>query len=257
MDILLQNELLDLAKRLGREAGSLLSNRPVDFELSMKSSVLDFATQMDKASEAFLVDSILKVRPDDGIVAEEGSSKESKSGITWVIDPLDGTVNYLYNLPGWNVCIAAKDNAGVQVGVVSAPSVNSLWHARKGGGAFHNDRPIKCNDPKELSGALIATGFSYDVKKRIEQAEMFSQIIPKIRDARRLGGAGVDLSYVAMGVLDGFYEYGLNEWDYAAGGLIATEAGAIISGRNGAPVGKEMTIVAGPTLHGLLSAAIG
>ena len=257
MEISLQLELLELAKAMGREAGALLSQRPSGFELSTKSNEIDFATQMDKASEAHIVSRIRSARPDDGVIGEEGSNIPSKSGITWVIDPLDGTVNYLYNLPGWNICIAAKDNAGVQVGVVSAPSVNSLWHARKGGGAFHNDRPIKCNDPKELSGALIATGFSYDVKKRIEQAEMFSQIIPKIRDARRLGGAGVDLSYVAMGVLDGFYEYGLNEWDYAAGGLIATEAGAIISGRNGAPVGKEMTIVAGPTLHGLLSAAIG
>jgi myo-inositol-1(or 4)-monophosphatase len=257
VDISLQNELLNLGKAVGIEAGELLSQRPDNFELSIKSSAIDFATQMDKASEALIVSQILSKRPDDGIIAEEGTSVPSKSGITWVIDPLDGTVNYLYNMPGWNICIAAKDQNGVQVGVVVAPSINGFWYARKGGGAFYNDKPIKCSAPKDLASALIATGFAYDRQKRIEQAELFSKILPKVRDVRRLGCAGVDLSYVAMGILDGFYEYGLNEWDYSAGGLIATEAGALISGRNNGPVGKEMTIVAGPTIHALLTAEIG
>ena len=114
-----------------------------------------------------------------------------------------------------------------------------------------------CSNPKDLESALIATGFSYDRVKRIEQAELLSKIIPKVRDIRRLGCAGTDLSYVAMGVLDGFYEYGLNEWDYSAGGLIATEAGALMTGRNGGEVGKEMTIVAGPRIHALLTAEVG
>ena len=212
---------------------------------------------MDKASEELIVNRILASRPDDGIIGEEGSSKESKSGITWVIDPLDGTVNYVYNLPGWNICIAAKDEDGVQVGVVVAPSINGFWYARKGGGAFYNGKEIKCNEPVQLSGALLATGFAYDLEKRLEQVDLAAKLIPKVRDVRRLGAAGVDLSYVAMGVLDGFYEYGLNEWDYSAGGLIATEAGAIMTGRNGGPVGKEMTIVAGPTLHALLTKEVG
>lgn len=257
MEISLQNELLDLAKSVGKEAGQLLRQRPEDFELSIKSSAIDFATQMDKASEELIVSKILAARPDDGIIGEEGSNIESKSGVTWVIDPLDGTVNYVYGVPGWNICIAAKDSEGVQVGVVVAPTVNGFWHARKGGGAFYNDKKIKTSQVKDLASALIATGFSYDFQKRIEQAELFSKLIPKIRDIRRLGAAGVDLCYVAMGVVDGFYEYGLNEWDYAAGGLIATEAGALMTGRNGGPVGKEMTIVASPTLHALLTAEVG
>lgn len=257
MEISLQNELLDMAKRIGQEAGELLSRRPTDFQLSIKSSAIDFATQMDKASEELIVSRILAARPDDGIIGEEGSNKESKSGITWVIDPLDGTVNYVYNLPGWNICIAAKDNDGVQVGVVVAPSINGFWYARKGGGAFYNGKQIKCNEPVQLSGALLATGFAYDLEKRLEQVDLAAKLIPKVRDVRRLGAAGVDLSYVAMGVLDGFYEYGLNEWDYSAGGLIATEAGALMTGRNGGPVGKEMTIVAGPTLHALLTKEVG
>ena len=257
MEISLQNELLDLAKRTALQAGELLTARPENFELSIKSSTIDFATQMDKASEALIVSTILAARPQDGIIGEEGSNKASESGITWVIDPLDGTVNYLYNMPGWNICIAAKDSEGVQVGVVAAPSVNGFWWARKGGGAFYHDRKIHCSNPKDLESALIATGFSYDRVKRIEQAELLSKIIPKVRDIRRLGCAGTDLSYVAMGVLDGFYEYGLNEWDYSAGGLIATEAGALMTGRNGGEVGKEMTIVAGPRIHALLTAEVG
>ena len=257
METSLQLELLELAKRIGHEAGELLCQRPTDFELSIKSSAIDFATQMDKASEELIVNRILSARPDDGIIGEEGSSKESKSGVTWVIDPLDGTVNYVYNLPGWNICIAAKDGEGVQVGVVVAPSINGFWYARKGGGAYYNDKKIKCNEPVQLSGALLATGFAYDLEKRLEQVDLAAKLIPKVRDVRRLGAAGVDLSYVAMGVLDGFYEYGLNEWDYSAGGLIATEAGALMTGRNGGPVGKEMTIVAGPTLHALLTAEVG
>lgn len=262
MDISLQTELLDLAKAVGREAGELLSNRPDDFELSIKSSAIDFATQMDKASESLIVSKILSKRPDDGFIGEEGTNVPSKSGITWVIDPLDGTVNYVYNMPGWNICIAAKDNEGVQVGVVVAPSVNGFWYASKGQGAFSIDKngstkPIKTSSVSTLESALIATGFSYDRGKRVEQAELLSRLIPKIRDVRRLGCAGVDLCYVASGILDGFYEYGLNEWDYAAGGLIAVEAGALMTGRKGQPAGKEMTIIANPALHALLSAEVG
>ena len=257
MDETLAGELLELAISIGKSAGELLMQRPTDFELSVKTSAIDFATQMDKASEKLIVSKILAVRPDDGIIGEEGSSVSSKSGITWVIDPLDGTVNYLYNIPGWNVCIAAKDAEGFQIGVVCAPSINGLWWAAKGKGAFYNGKQIHCNDPVNLDRALLATGFSYDVNKRVEQVELASKLVPKVRDLRRLGAAGVDLSYVAMGVLDGFYEYGLNEWDWGAGGLIATEAGALVTGRNGGPVGKEMTIAAGPTLHAQLTREIG
>ena len=257
MEISLQLELLELAKAMGREAGALLSQRPNGFELSTKSNEIDFATQMDKASEAHIVSRIRTSRPDDGVIGEEGSNIPSKSGITWVIDPLDGTVNYVYNIPGWNVSIAAKDSDGVQVGVVSAPSVNGFWYATAGGGAFANGEKIKCNDPVNLDRAMITTGFAYDLEKRIEQADLIKKLAPKVRDIRRLGAAGTDFAYVAMGVLDGYYEYGLNEWDMAAGGLIATEAGAILTGRNGGAPGKEMIICAGPTLHAQLVAEIG
>ena len=250
-------ELLLLATDIARAAGELLMARPDVFDLEMKSSAIDFATQMDLASEKLIVTKILEARPDDGIIGEEGSAIPSKSGVTWVIDPLDGTVNYFYGIAGWNVSIAAKDSDGVQVGVVYAPSINSLWTATKDGGASCNGKKISCNDPVEFNRALIGTGFSYDLKDRADQARIASKLLLEIRDLRRLGAGAVDLCLVATGRLDAFYELGLNEWDLAAGGLIATEAGALVTGRNGQPAGKEMVIAAGPHLHARLVSEIG
>ena len=239
-------ELLELAKRVGREAGELLQNRPAAFEVSTKSSAIDVVTQMDSQSENHIVSEILKARPDDGIIGEEGSERTSKSGITWVIDPLDGTVNYLYGLPGWNVSIAAKDSTGGLVGVVVAPSINSTWFASRGGGAFLNDQAITCNTGVDLNRALIATGFAYDVDARSAQLAQVSSLLPRIRDLRRNGAAAVDLCHVAMGALDGYFEKGLQEWDLAAGGLIAAEAGAKVTTIAGT------TIAAAPALHATL-----
>ena len=250
-------ELLLLATDIARAAGELLMARPDVFDLEMKSSAIDFATQMDLASEKLIVTKILEARPDDGIIGEEGSAIPSKSGVTWVIDPLDGTVNYFYGIAGWNVSIAAKDSDGVQVGVVYAPSINSLWTATKDGGASCNGKKISCNNPVEFNRALIGTGFSYDLKDRADQARIASKLLLEIRDLRRLGAGAADLCLVATGRLDAFYELGLNEWDLAAGGLIATEAGALVTGRNGQPAGKEMVIAAGPHLHARLVSEIG
>jgi myo-inositol-1(or 4)-monophosphatase len=246
-DANLTAELLELAKRVGREAGELLQKRPTTFEVSTKSTAIDVVTQMDSQSEAHIVSEILKARPDDGIIGEEGSERTSKSGITWVIDPLDGTVNYLYGLPGWNVSIAAKDSDGVVVGVVVAPTINSTWYASRGGGAFLNEQPITCNDGVELNRALIATGFAYDLDARPAQLAQLSELLNRIRDIRRNGAAAVDLCHVAMGALDGYFEKGLQEWDLAAGGLIASEAGAKVTTVAGT------TIAAAPSLHATLT----
>ncbi len=257
MDQKLKSELLELAVAIAKEAGALLSQRPEVFDLETKSSAIDFATQMDLASEKLIVSKLLAKRPDDGIIAEEGSAVISKSGVTWVIDPLDGTVNYFYGIAGWNVSIAAKDCDGVQVGVVYAPSINALWTATKDNGATLNGIKISCNDPVTLDRALIATGFSYDMADRKSQAELVSKLIESVRDIRRLGAGAADLCLVATGRLDAFYELGLKEWDIAAGGLIAEEAGALVTGRNGGPAGLEMVIAAGPALHAKLVAIIG
>jgi len=243
-------DLLELAQRIGAEAGALLMDRPLAFEIESKSTAIDIATQMDTKAEKFIVQSLLAARPDDGIIGEEGSSVPSKSGITWVIDPLDGTVNYFYGLPGWNVSIAAKDSEGVIVGVVTAPTINSTWWATRGGGAFYNGKAIRCNDPVEVDRALLATGFQYDVADRVSQLEDFAKLVPVVRDMRRNGAAAVDLCHVAMGALDGYYEAGLKEWDWSAGGLVATEAGASFKRYGEGPM--QISMVAGPYLHGQL-----
>jgi myo-inositol-1(or 4)-monophosphatase len=248
-------ELLELARKVGHDAGALLMERPPAFEIESKSTAIDIATQMDKKAEKFIMESLLAARPDDGIIGEEGSSVESKSGITWVIDPLDGTVNYFYGLPGWNVSIAAKDKDGSVVGVVTAPTINSTWWATRGGGAFYNGHQIHCNDPIALDRSLIATGFQYDVSHRISQLEDFSKLVPIVRDLRRNGAAAVDLCHVAMGALDGYYEAGLKEWDWAAGALVATEAGATFKHYGQGPM--RISMAAGPSLHSQLEAHLG
>jgi myo-inositol-1(or 4)-monophosphatase len=248
-------ELLELARKVGLDAGALLMERPPAFEIESKSTAIDIATQMDKKAEKFIMESLLAARPDDGIIGEEGSSVESKSGITWVIDPLDGTVNYFYGLPGWNVSIAAKDKDGSIVGVVTAPTINSTWWATRGGGAFYNGHQIHCNDPIAVDRALIATGFQYDVAHRTTQMTDLAKLVPLVRDLRRNGAAAVDLCHVAMGALDGYYEAGLKEWDWAAGGLVATEAGARFVQYGQEPL--RTTLAAGPTLHGHLTSLLG
>lgn len=253
----LKSELLALARETAEAAGELLLARPETFDINEKSSARDFATQMDHASEELIVNALLSARPGDGIIGEEGAHRASTSGITWVIDPIDGTVNYFYNLPGWNISIAAKDDEGVLVGVVSAPTLNSLWHATRGGGAFRNGKKIHCSNAEDLKESLIATGFSYDAEERIRQGEKIASLIPRVRDIRRNGAAAVDLCHVASGAVDGYFEIGLKEWDLAAGGLIAREAGALITGRNGLPAGESMVIAAGPALHELLMLEIG
>ena len=248
----LSAELLALAMRVALGAGELLNMRPSIFDINVKSTAVDFATQMDHASEEFIVATLLGARPHDGIIGEEGAARESLSGITWVIDPLDGTVNYFYGLPGWNISIAAKDEAGVIVGVVHAPTISSTWSAIRGGGAMLNGLPISCNDPVELDRALIGTGFSYSLQARVHQSAVIHELIPRVRDIRRNGAAAVDLCQVATGAMDGYFESGLKEWDLAAGGLIAREAGALVSGYEAGEAGEEMVIAAGPHLHATL-----
>jgi myo-inositol-1(or 4)-monophosphatase len=242
----MHEDLLELAKKVGTETAALLMDRPPAFEIEEKSTAIDIATQMDKKAETFIVQSLLAARPDDGIIGEEGAAVESKSGITWVIDPLDGTVNYFYGLPGWNVSIAAKDADGSVVGVVVAPTINSTWWASRGGGAFFNGSKIKTNEPVEFNRAFIGTGFQYDVAHRGRQIENVGRMLPLIRDIRRNGAAAVDICSVAMGSLDAYFEDGLKEWDWAAASLVATEAGARFGLYGQAPY--MTTLAAGPTL---------
>jgi myo-inositol-1(or 4)-monophosphatase len=250
-------ELLELAEQIAKKAGELLMSRPTNFELDQKSGVLDFATQMDHESEKLIVSEILAARPDDSIIGEEGANRKGSSGYTWVIDPIDGTVNYLYGIPGWCISIAIKDEGGYLVGVVHAPSFSMTWSARRGAGATCNGKPLRCNEPVELNRALIATGFAYDIERRKPQAKFIAELLPQIRDVRRMGACAVDVCMVASGSVDAHFEAGVNEWDYAAAGLIASEAGAKFSYLKGIWDGeKYFVLTAGPSLFASLSKAL-
>ena len=235
--------LVDLAAGIARQAADLLldGSQHVRRTVETKSSSTDMVTEMDRASEALIVKALLAARPDDGIVAEEGSARPSASGIRWVIDPLDGTTNYLYGHPGWAVSIAAEavdDQGGSQViaGVVLDAVHDELFSAAKGQGALRDGVPIRCSDQTDVSRALVATGFGYQPDRRLAQAEVLVRLLPRVRDIRRMGAASVDLCSVACGRVDAYFERGLAWWDLAAGGLIATESGATLSALDGGPV---------------------
>ena len=248
------SELLKIAEEIALRAGQILVRRPSKFELDEKSGVLDFATQMDHESERFIVSSILQARPHDGIMGEEGANHEGTSGLTWVIDPIDGTVNYLYAFPGWCISIAVKDAHGSLVGVVHAPTLGMTWSATRGGGSFCNGVQLRCNEPVPLNRALIATGFAYDIERRKGQADFIQSLLPKVRDIRRMGACAVDICMIASGSIDAHFEAGINEWDFAAAALIAQEAGARFTAVKGIWNGEKYFVLsAGPSLYAELA----
>lgn len=244
----LLSELLDLALEAARRAGELLRDgRPADLGVTAtKSSPVDVVTEMDIAAEKLITGFLAEHRPDDGILGEEGASTAGTSGVRWVIDPLDGTVNYLYGLPTWAVSIAAERNGETLVGVVAAPMRRETYRAVRGGGAYADDKPLRCRPAPPLDQALVSTGFNYVETVRTHQAAVAQRLIPRLRDIRRSGSAAVDLCDVAAGRLDGFYERGLSPWDLAAGDLIAREAGALTGGRPGERANGDLTVAATP-----------
>jgi myo-inositol-1(or 4)-monophosphatase len=221
-----------------------------------KSTHTDMVSEMDRASERLIVSTLLAARPDDGVVGEEGSERAGTSGLRWVIDPLDGTTNYLYAHPGWGVSIAAEDASGVVVGVVADATHGSLFTATRGGGARRDGAAIRVSGCTDLAAALVGTGFSYSAERRRGQAEVLVGLLPRIRDIRRMGAAAVDLCSVACGRLDAYYERGLGPWDLAAGGLVATEAGAVLTAVDGGPVRPESVLAAGPGIAASLSGVL-
>lgn len=229
----LVEELRLLAGRAALAAGSLLRDeRPDVLQVSAKSSPTDVVTQMDRAAEDLLRSIILGDRPDDGILGEEEAERIGTSGVRWVIDPLDGTTNYLYGLPLWSVSIAAEVDGRTAVGVVHAPALDLLYEAVLGGGSreVRQDRPVTASTATDLAHALLSTGFGYDSEQRRRQAEALVHVAPRVRDVRRLGSAAIDLCWVADGRTDAYVESRLNPWDVAAGALIAREAGAVVIG---------------------------
>ncbi|TVL92729.1 inositol monophosphatase family protein [Streptomyces sp. SAJ15] len=243
-------ELLDVALDAARRAGELLRDgRPADLGVAAtKTSSIDVVTEMDLAAEKLITDYLAERRPADGLLGEEGASTPGSSGVRWIIDPLDGTVNYLYGLPSWAVSIAAEADGETLVGVVTAPMRGETYHAALGGGAYVNGEPARVRPAPPVEQALIGTGFGYLTTRRAAQAEVVRALLPEVRDIRRGGSAAIDLCDVACGRLDGYYERGLNPWDYAAGELIAREAGALTGGRPGAPADGGLTVAAVPGL---------
>jgi myo-inositol-1(or 4)-monophosphatase len=247
--------LVDLATGVARRAGRLLLDGLAQARTSIetKSSATDMVSEMDRAAEQLIVSSLLGARPDDGIVGEEGADVAGTSGLRWVVDPLDGTTNYLYGLPGWAVSIAAEGPDGVVAGVVFDPVHDELFTALRGGGAQRNGEPIAASGCRDLGLALVATGFGYRPDRRLGQARVLAELIGDIRDIRRMGAAAVDLCAVACGRVDAFFERGLSWWDLAAGGLVATEAGAVVTSLDGGPVEAGSVLAAAPGIAASLS----
>ena len=228
-----------------------------------KSTDTDVVTVMDRRSEELLHRLILESRPDDGILGEEGADVTGSSGLTWVIDPIDGTVNYLYDIPAYAVSVAVVvgDASGEGTwtpvaGAISDPSLRLVHHARRGAGAWTRPeatgesaplRRLAVSQEDRLGRSLVATGFGYAAEVRARQAEILTRVLPQVRDIRRIGSAALDLVRVAEGSVDAYAESGLNAWDLAAGWLIVEEAGGVVVGREGAP-GKDLTVAAGPAL---------
>jgi myo-inositol-1(or 4)-monophosphatase len=289
------DELRDLAVSVAREAGRLLASREGRVEVAAtKSSPTDVVTEMDRKSEELIRSRILAARPSDAILGEEGGliGNTGNAPVLWVIDPLDGTVNYLYGLHDWAVSIAAEvewvedgEVGGMEggeigrveggevgrveggevgrkivAGAVYVPKRDEMFSAAKGGGAQLESggttSVLHCNSGVPLERALVGTGFGYLEARRKVQGEVVAALVPRMRDIRRIGVASADLCAVAAGRLDGFYERGLNYWDWAAGALVATEAGALVGGLNDKPVSESMAVAAGPGLFESLVTAL-
>ena len=251
-------ELCALAETVARDAGALLRDGldRARITVDTKSSSTDMVTEMDRAAEALIVHGLLGARPADGMLGEEGTDEPGTSGVRWIVDPLDGTTNYLYALPGFAVSIGAEVDGEAVAGVVYDVVRDELFAATLGGGATRNGAPITASDVVDLPLALVATGFSYDAERRRRQAAALVHVISQIRDVRRFGAAAVDLCSVACGRVDGYYERGLAPWDLAAGGLIAREAGAVVTDFHGEVPRSGAVMAAAPGIAEALRALV-
>lgn len=267
-------ELRELAVELAIEAGRFIRDeRPAHVSVAQtKASSLDVVTIMDTEAEALLRRSIAAERGADAVLGEEGGSVAGSSGLTWVLDPIDGTVNYLYDIPAYAVSVAVVigdptvRGAWTPIaGAVFNPGVDEIFDAHLGGGSrvraagggnYPRSRDLRAAEPGSLAGALVGTGFSYDTTQRRHQGLIATALLPAVRDLRRMGAASLDLCAVGAGRLDAYYESGLKAWDMAAGALIAAEAGASVSGLDGPP-GEDMVLAATPELCAELHRAVG
>lgn len=252
-------DYLSLAEDIAREAGEmLLAKRPtMSRQVETKSSPTDVVTALDTASEQLIRDRVRAARPGDRFLGEEGGEAPGESEVRWIVDPIDGTVNFLYGLPDWAVSIAVEVKGEVVAGVVNVPARGEVYTAALGRGAWLGGERLRCNTGVPLAQALVATGFGYFAGRREVQGEVVAKVLPRVRDIRRGGSCAVDLCSLAAGRVDAYYERGINPWDYAAAGLIAVEAGARLGGLHGKPVSPSYAVCAAPglfeELHDLLA----
>ena len=253
-------ELLGIAVRIAREAAATARRMRTEAitDVQTKSTDTDVVTAADRAVERQVVEALRRERPGDGVLGEEygDTAGTATSGVRWILDPIDGTVNYLYGLPQYAVSLAAEVNGEVVAGVVRNAATNEEWTATRGGGAWRDGRRLTGSVRTTLDQALVATGFGYDAARRAHQGAVLAGLITRVRDIRRFGAAALDLCMAAEGMVDAYFEKGLNPWDYAAGGLIAAEAGLRVSGVDGAPAGPGLLVAAPsalfPALHDAL-----
>lgn len=261
MDALL--ELRDLALRIAHEVAPIPAAaqprvpQARTMHTATKSSEVDLVTELDKATERAIVQALTEARPEDGVLGEEGAATASRSGYTWIIDPIDGTVNYFYGHPSWAISLGVVDAAGEPVvGVVHAPQLDETFVAAKGHGAFlvSAGEWIRLESPPEESDfslALLATGFPYDRDRRGAMADVFASFAPRVRDLRRIGSAAIDICYVAAGRMHGYYERDTQPWDRAAAFVVAHEVGlttTVLGLPQQLALGQNLSIVAKPNL---------
>ncbi len=256
--------LLSIAVQVAAEAAELARARRRDGigAIGVKTSATDLVTAADRAVEELIVARLRALRPGDPVLGEEygwgGGGPDGASVVQWVVDPIDGTVNYVYGLPQYAVSIAAQVDGVSVAGVVRNVATGESWTAARGGGAWRAGDRLAGSQVSRLAEALVATGFGYDPARRAHQAAVLAEVLPRVRDIRRFGAAALDLCFAAEGRVDAYFEKGLNAWDHAAGALVATEAGLRVSGLNDRPAGPEMVLAAPPgvyqELHDLLVA---
>jgi myo-inositol-1(or 4)-monophosphatase len=247
--------LLELARATAEEAAALVGagRGSAADQVDTKSSPVDVVTAVDTASEALIVRRLTEARPDDGVLGEEGAAREGTSGVRWVVDPIDGTVNFLYGLPAYAVSIAAEVDGRAEVGVVLNVATGELFTAVRGQGAWLTAPGAAAvrlhgSAPASLEQALVATGFGYRVEQRRRQGAVVAALLPEVRDIRRHGSAALELCAAAAGRVDAYYELDLKPWDHAAGALVAAEAGLVVTGTAGRPFGEPLAVAAAPTV---------
>jgi myo-inositol-1(or 4)-monophosphatase len=249
---------LALATDAAREAGALLlelRRSPVT-GIRSKSSATDLVSEADERAEVAIVAAIRGRRPGDAIVAEEGSNARGSTGVSWYVDPLDGTINYLYGIPHWSVSICCADSDGGLAGVVFDPLRDELWSAVRGAGAYLGERRVAVSDKRDLASALIATGFGYVAEQRATQGRIIAKVLGEVRDVRRFGSAALDLSWVASGRVDGYFESVEKPWDWMAGALLVREAGGRVTELNPADPAFPRIIASGSGIHDDLAALL-